>query len=382
MAVLIFVKLSKIRSEVISIKSYIIFILGIIIVFLLCINLNTDENTETKIDLTLANVYVKTDEEAAPLTAIYSESLQGIETTAEIVFMKNTDPLPYNFMVKCIAEDKTPYIVIEEGQQIFDLSHIEEIAESIGYFNTDAYIELYPLYVTPNFNSAAYRQFYKNAAEIIREKAPKSKIVWAVAPELIYNETDFLPPEQSFDLMGISLLCGLNGENTLPLIYDKLEYISFAYSKPVIISRFSAADYCEITHSYYKNEKRKYISALSEIKALYPNIIGFIVYESNNYEFEGYNNRLLISNDDEALRELIAVIREFENDKGNEKKLPVCGAIISGSAYLNEEDYNRFFSAPYTAVSLNNKKYINISKALKTEVSEKNKSVIICEDML
>ncbi|MCD7855012.1 MAG: hypothetical protein LUG66_05290 [Clostridiales bacterium] len=351
-------------------------------IFLLCINLNTDENTEAEIDLTTANLYIKTDEEAAPLTAVYSESLQGIETTAEIVFMKNTDPLPYDFMLKCIAEDKTPYIIIEEGQQLFDLSHIEEIAESLGYFDTDAYIELYPLYVTPAFNSTAYRQFYKNAAEIIREKAPKSKIVWAIAPELIYNETDFLPPEQSFDLLGISLLCGLNGENTLPLIYDKLEYLSFAYSKPVIISRFSAADYCEITHSYYKNEKRKCIYALSEIKALYPNIIGVIIYEANNYEFEGYNNRLLISNDDEALRELTTIIREFENDTERERKLPVCGVIISGSAYLKEEDYNRFFKPTYTAVSLNSENYINISCALKTEVSEKNKTVIICEYML
>ncbi|MCD8239117.1 MAG: hypothetical protein LUC92_07275 [Clostridiales bacterium] len=363
-------------------KKYIFIFLGIAAVIFLCRSLNTNENADAEIDLTTANLYIKTDEEAAPLTAVYSESLQGIETTAEIMFMKNTDPLPYDFIISCIAEDKTPYIVIEEGQQIFDLSHIEEIAESLGYFDADTYIELYPLYVTPAFNSTAYRQFYKNAAEIIREKAPKSKIVWAVAPELIYSETDFLPPEQSFDYIGISLLCGLNGENTLPLIYDKLEYLSFAYSKPLIISRFSAADYCEISHSYYKNEKRKYIAALSEIKALYPNIIGVIVYEANNYEFEGYNNRLLISNDDEALRELAAIIREFENDTVSERKLPVCAVIISGSAYLNEEDYNKFFSPTYTAVSLNSEKYINISRALKTEVSEKNKTVIICGNMV
>ncbi len=242
--------------------------------------------------------------EYAGLYSPYSEPMGNLR----VCFIKNDGEIPTDFMRRCIGEGAMPYIVIEGEKAIFDTKYSERLARELGYFDTEAIVELYPLKDEPEFNAAAYRRFFAQSKEIFDRFAPKSKFVWAVTSEMIYNEWEFYPGDAYIDYIGISLIYGLNGDYSELYREDKLDYISYAYPKPVFIARYSAVAYSEKGHKYFRNEKADCARLEKEAEERL-NACGIIFYEAESYEREGYKNKLRMSDNEEAFSAVRSAIK-------------------------------------------------------------------------
>ncbi len=367
-------------------KSGFLLLLTLVFSGFACIGANKNENIEFSENACIsADVYMVTGEEKTAFTGFYPDSLRGLGSDVYIRFMKNTDTLPGNFIRECIGDGVCPYLIIEGDKNIFDLGLIEKIAENLGYYSTKAYIELYPIYAAPSFNTDSYRWFYKEAVRIFKKYAPETEIVWALSSEYIYEEGEWLPFGAEIDFLGISVVLGLNGENNAPELWDRLEYLTFTYDLPLIITRFGVTDYSEKNHRYYKNEKLPYITeGLKNLTSAYPNIGGILLFELEDYEYEGCENKLRFSNSDEAVRLVVKYINEFKEGQGL-KKLSYTLLIGGSSAYMPYEDFRGNFGGEYTAVYIDGEKYINLSRYFTESglgeifVSEKNRAVILPE---
>lgn len=223
---------------------------------------------------------------------------EALPSNIYVSAIKNTDDIDKKFMLDCISDNKTPYIIIEPYRNIFDTKYIKNIAETIGYYNIEAIIELYPIYDTPNFNIDAYKSFYADAQSIFAQYAPDSKLVWAISSDLVYEEVQYFPGKTGANYIGISLICGLNGKTDNLYPEDELEYLHYTYELPIFITRFALTDYSEKNHAYYKNEKAQYIKALKNITKDFTFIEGLILYQNNEYIYEGYKNKLNYSDAD------------------------------------------------------------------------------------
>ncbi|MCD8089130.1 MAG: hypothetical protein LUD81_00620, partial [Clostridiales bacterium] len=300
--------------------------------------------------------------------------------------MKNTEKLPGDFIRECLGDGVLPYLIIEGDKNIFDLELMRGFAEELGYYNTKAYIELYPIYAIPTFNKEAYKRFYREAVSLFKEYAPKTEIVWATASDYVYDEGDLLPIGADIDYIGISVVLGINGEDNSPKIQGIPEYLSRTYGLPLIITRFGVVDYSEKNHRYYKNEKIPYITeGLKNLPWEYPGIVGILVFETDDYMYEGFENKLKLSNSDEAVRLAAEYISEFKAGQGLEK-LPFILKIKGETAYISYKDFSRIFGKSVTQANTGKEEYINLSRYFEEKglgkifVSEKNRYVIFPEN--
>ncbi|MCD8158654.1 MAG: hypothetical protein LUD77_07110 [Clostridiales bacterium] len=205
---------------------------------------------------TTAGVYVDMGEEKEVFAGFYPEELRGLGSDVYIRFMKNTDELPEDFIILCSRDSVSPYLIIEGNKDVFNTNRIKKLAENLGFYDTKAYIELYPIYAEPSYNKISYKQFYKKAAEIFKKYAPKTEIVWAISSDCVYGEGEWLPYGADIDYMGVSVILGLNGENNSPHMWDKFEYLSRTYDYPLVITRFSITDYSEKNTAIIKTKKK------------------------------------------------------------------------------------------------------------------------------
>ncbi len=259
--------------------------------------------------ITSQNVYAKpiTQPEYAGIYSPYKEPMGNIN----MCFIKNTGEIPIEFMTECMGEGIMPYIVIEGEKAIFDLSYSERLARELGFFDTPAMVELYPLCGDPDFNPSAYRRFYAETKKLYEKYAPKTKLVWALSPELIYDEWEYFPGEAYIDYIGISLIYGANGDFGGLYRQDKTDYISFAYDMPIIITRLASAAYTEKGHRYFRSEKVRCIQTAEEELERNRNITGIIFYETDDYSFDGYRNKLRISDSDDAYEAALRIIEMY-----------------------------------------------------------------------
>ncbi|MCD8216166.1 MAG: hypothetical protein LUC97_11085 [Clostridiales bacterium] len=352
--------------------------------------LNKNENVDFEENIYItAEAYAETGGEREVFTGFYPEELRGLGSEVYIQFMKNTDELPGDFITLCIGEGVLPYLIIEGDKNIFDLELMRGLAENLGFYNTRAYIELYPIYALPTFNTASYKWFYKEAVDIFKKYAPKTEIIWAMASEYIYYEEEWLPFGADFDYMGISVVLGLNGEDNSLNMWDKFQYLTMTYDYPLIITRFGVTDYSEKSHSYYKNEKEYYITeGLKELPSAYPNIVGILVFETDGYMYEGCENKLKLSNSDENLRLAVSYINEFKERNSGLKKLPFTVIASGERAYITYEDFYKTFGEEYTAVFIEGERFANLNRYIeekfnkKIVVSDKNRYVIFPENVV
>lgn len=353
--------------------SIVVFIMGI---YSISLNKNEESPVNESIEYELCRVYEDTDESVKAIWGYYSQNIEAGKGEARVFFIKNDDDAPEDFILDCIEKDNLPYIVIEGGSGIFDREKIELIARELGYFDTEIYVELYPVYSKPAYNTKAYREFFKDAYGLFKEYAPKTKIIWAVSPETVYEEDDVFPGEDYLDYVGFEMLLGLNGKRDC--YTDELEYIFYRYKKPVFITRLGAAAYSEKEHKYFFSEKREYLqSALEAVTQNYLEVEGVIVFEAGEFEYEGKMNKIVFLKDEDILSYIAEKSEEFKERQKRYKRLNFTGIAAGGEAFAAYEDFKRVYGREYTAVNINGEKYVNLGSFADRPVFIENRVVIL-----
>lgn len=305
-------------------------------------------------------------ETETPLPIIAGSLPENTSITSDIKIykIKNTESLPRELFEESRPEKKTPYIIVEPYRKIFDTKFIRSLAKDMASLDRTFFVELYPVYETPSYNISAYKDFYKKSADIFHTYAPKTQLIWAISSELIYNERELFPGGCA-DYVGVSLITGLNGKDNDIYNEDKLEYISYNYDLPLVITRFGCVSYSEKNHSYHKTDC--YADELEAIINSFPELRGLILYEDEDFVYDGYKNRLSFGNNDRLSR----IVSDFLRRKSLER-IP-CDTVVCGDmAYIREDDFERIFGLPHRTVYIDSLGYVNSGRYVNIEISEKN----------
>jgi len=149
-------------------------------------------------------------------TIRHIEASTGVNHATFMDVMHLGDPVPFMWILECMAERKVPMIVIlpprEEDEQSkapfggYWEETIRRTAMAIGNFNLPVFIAFYPVEAGMNWNPSSYIAFFRQARAIFAEHAPQVAFVWLVdscisAPERFY------PGERASDWVGMNLFC-------------------------------------------------------------------------------------------------------------------------------------------------------------------------------
>lgn len=189
------------------------------------------------------------------------------------------DPLPKEWLLRCLAQKKVPYMVItpESAQLPYKEDVLEEVAKSFeDTYGIPMFVEFYPN--PKDFGDPAqYISYFQIAKEIFKKHAPNVAFVWGVDMEDAYDSMIYYPGDDYVDWVGISMYFPIYKENQKYQvnIHDKLSYFYDLYQdkKPIIISKLAVSHYSNYDHRFYVNEAEEIINQIyAQLPTRYPRI--------------------------------------------------------------------------------------------------------------
>lgn len=209
------------------------------------------------------------------------------------------NPFPTNWILECIANMKTPLVVIhpKEGMTLNE-NFLYDTAESFSQLSVPMFVEFYPNPEKYDILPDEYKQFYKKAEQIFNKYSSNTAFIWSVNINNVYSSNVYYPGDDVVDWIGLSIYepiyrNDVKAEND---IWSKLDffYNTYQYSKPIMITQFAVSHYSDTDHSYYINEAKNRLSTFYDtIKNYYPRIksINYMDFkDSENYKVTDNNS--------------------------------------------------------------------------------------------
>jgi len=209
------------------------------------------------------------------------------------------NPFPANWILECIANMKTPLVVIhpKEGMTLNE-NFLYDTAESFSQLSVPMFVEFYPNPEKYDILPDEYKQFYKKAEQIFNKYSSNTAFVWSVNINNVYSSNVYYPGDDVVDWIGLSIYEPIyrNDVKVENDIWSKLDffYNTYQYSKPIMITQFAVSHYSDTDHSYYINEAKNRLSTFYDtIKNYYPRIkaINYMDFkDSENYKVTDNNS--------------------------------------------------------------------------------------------
>lgn len=203
------------------------------------------------------------------------------------------NPFPTEWILECIANMKTPLIVIHprEGMTLNE-NFLYDTAKSCGQLSVPMFVEFYPNPEKYNILPDEYKEFYKKAEKIFNNYSSNSAFIWSVNINNVYNSNIYYPGDDIVDWVGLSIYEPIYRNNVKceDDIWSKLDffYNSYQKSKPIMITQLAVSHYSDIDHTYYINEAKDRLSEFyNTVKNDYPRIkaINYMDFkDSENYK--------------------------------------------------------------------------------------------------
>ncbi|MDR2649329.1 MAG: hypothetical protein LBB94_06375 [Clostridiales bacterium] len=201
------------------------------------------------------------------------EDMAGKAHAVSVYYLRAGVPFPEQWVVSCIAENKTPYIVLMPPNEYapYDRGLIDSTAAWFGEYYVPMFVEFYPVSGLMA-GTTAYVDFFRYARGIFKEKASNAAFVWAVDANNASGSDGYYPGDDYVDWVSLRSIEPLVNDGYGADIFNALDYFYYKYqkTKPIAISAFAASHYTNADF-IYKNE-----TASEEISRVYSGII-------NNY---------------------------------------------------------------------------------------------------
>ncbi|MDR1560357.1 MAG: hypothetical protein LBS84_11820 [Clostridiales bacterium] len=201
------------------------------------------------------------------------EDMSGKVHAISVYYLRAGVPFPEQWVISCVAENKTPYIVIMPPNEYapYDRGMIDSMAAEFGEYYVPMFVEFYPVSgLTAKTND--YVEFFRYARRKFKEKASNAAFVWAVDAKDAADSDGYYPGDDYVDWVGLHSAEPLLNDGYGADMFKALDYLYYTYQKvkPIAVSAFAVSHYTNADF-IYKNE-----TASEEIIRVYSGII-------NNY---------------------------------------------------------------------------------------------------
>ncbi len=318
------------------------------------------------------------------------EAATGKKHQIYVYYMNLGDAFPTNFVLDCLSNYSTPYIVINpgEGQDPFDTSLLEKTAREFGEYYIPVFVDYFPVGKNNGFKPEEYKSLYSKARLAFKAYAPNAAFVYSVAGTRADQAEVFYPGDEMTDWVGISLYREISdkGQPFEGSMFDRLEnfYYKFQASKPIVVSELAISHFSSVNHVYYTEAAAEEIlSAYETIRENYPRIkcINYMDFNGIEISSKHVGDNFSVTADDEILNSYKSAISNEAYISGLEvysfkEKLPQIikfplpaykreEAIFVSEAFFNEGLKNN--SNSYEVEFINGKRYVSLSTLIKFE---------------
>jgi hypothetical protein len=222
------------------------------------------------------------------------EKFEEIVKKSHELYMYNMnlgDTFPSNWVLSCVANMKTPYVVLRTPRAMTasDWETLRETAEAFDEFYVPMFVEFNPVDVSAPPD--AYTATFRKTRDIFKEAASNVAFVWSADINDIEICERYYPGGEWVDWVGIGIMESLDPDREYT--GDALNGLEtfcgmFQREKPIIISRFAVSrvnsyDYVYCTNSAAKEIERVY----NAVATGYPRVKAIIYMDFNGMETNG-----------------------------------------------------------------------------------------------
>jgi hypothetical protein len=280
------------------------------------------------------------------------EDLIEINHATYISNMELGDEFPINFVLECIANNKTPNIVLKVNDSYVGnfTEDIHDLSKEFSQFKVPIFIQFMPL--ESKYNEDIYLKMYKEARNIFKTNANNVAFVWVTNMQNIFDSIRYYPGDEYVDWVGLDVLDDLvdsSKNDYSDNIYSAIDFLYYTFQdrKPIMLTKFGVSHFSTGEYVYKINEARRELTDVYEkIILYYPRIksVNYVDYNEvtlkqnkdvkQNYSITE-NTEIAITYKNIALNDIFISEIDMTNTKGENIK----GLSKSPfSLYLNGEN--------------------------------------------
>lgn len=172
--------------------------------------------------------------------------------------MKLGETLSENWLLECIANQKTPHIILYPPNDTMPYQkHLLElnIKQFSNYF-IPMFVEFYPNPAEFKGNCNDYVAFYQEAYRLFKRYAPNVALVWSISDEHLAESNLYFPGKYYVDWIGLNMYIQSDELKNIYKIQQTITkfHTQYQYLKPLMISQLAVSHYTDKEHRYYIQE--------------------------------------------------------------------------------------------------------------------------------
>ena len=208
------------------------------------------------------------------------EDSLGCHQVFEVMSYNLSSGLPEYAILRCIAENKIPYIKIAFDQQ-GDLGPLYRmITELKASYSLPVFVELFPIHQGVS-DSLLYKQTYRRGYELLKKYLEDVVVVWSIDDGRIYDMPLYYPGDDVVDWAGLNIYIPRyrQGASYVFNRWADLDfwYKSFQKTKPMMISSLGISQFSRIDHTYDLRSVKNYLNKFyKDLPLSYPRIKGIL----------------------------------------------------------------------------------------------------------
>jgi hypothetical protein len=201
--------------------------------------------------------------------------------------MKLGEAYPYEWLLACVASQKTPALTIEppDGYSPFQPELLEKTAREAGGLHIPMFVVFYPYSSEKGYKPARYVDFFREAKTLFETYAPEIALIWGVFAENVYDCFAYYPGDSAVDWVAMTIEQKIGDAETAlyrPVMKDiDYFYYTFQKKKPIMLS-LSVSHYSTAAMQYYTKEAAAEINKIYKAAADHYPRIKAAVYKSYN----------------------------------------------------------------------------------------------------
>lgn len=270
--------------------------------------------------------------------------------------IKVGDIFPIRWFLSCMANSKTPYIVVnpQNGYDPYNIEAITQLADELSRFYVPVFVDLYPNAELNRYSPEEYKEFFKEAGKILKKRASNAAIVFSVPYDKPDSAYLYYPGDEYVDWVGINVR--LNAAEKASDVFTNIEniYFRFQKEKPIMISSLAVSHISGENYVYRTKEAAKTLGGFYEsIITRYPRIKGVNYLNINGIEKEGFFSDRDYSGENYLVTDENIMLAAYEN-------------AVSDNAFIEKIDYmscgdisEEYLLSPFPAYLYENEIYIS-----------------------
>lgn len=300
------------------------------------------------------------------------ETLTQKNHDSYLYYMRLGEPFPLTWVLECITKNKIPQVILYPPNSYvpFDTELLQQAASDFGQLDFPMLVQFYPNPSQYGTDTKTYINFFKQAREEFRKKAPNVAFVWSVDSDAVFDCNSQYPGDDYTDWIGINLY--KNSTSTQDY-WKELDffYNNFQKQKPLMVSQLAVSHYSTANSIYDEKGAAVFIKNIYEtIRTKYPRIKAIMYINRNDIDTAPYHavrDNYQITDNTAVLEAYKQSIHSYNtpNDTVNENKelfrSPFPAYNINNSIFISEKTllYDLQYAVPEEKKIINGEKYIN-----------------------